>query len=327
MGFGGSPDENGETTLDALIINGVSLEVGAVGALRGVKNAIGVARAVMDYTSHTMLVGSQASDFAISMGFAAANLSTPASITQWEQWQSENCQPNMRKNVLPDATKHCGPYKPNTATPQQLTPREAASASPRSLSSRDRSRAGVDESNHDTIAMITIDVHGNMAAGTSTNGLSHKVPGRVGDGPIAGSGAWVDSDWGGCGATGDGDIMMRFQPCYQAVQNLRAGHTPRQAAEDALGRIERFFAFAGALVVVDRQGNHGAASWGMPFAYSVRMGNMNATSVVDIVPGDWLHTQPVGDAARKNRGGKQERTQEKKQAFNKKMQEHANKLH
>jgi hypothetical protein len=58
-GYGGSPDESGETTLDALIIDGVSLEVGSVGALRNVKNAIGVARAVMEYTKHTMLVGDQ----------------------------------------------------------------------------------------------------------------------------------------------------------------------------------------------------------------------------------------------------------------------------
>jgi len=307
VGFGGSPDEAGETTLDALIINGVSLEVGAVGALRGVKNAIGVARAVMDYTSHTMLVGSQATDFALNMGFPPANLSTPASLQQWQQWQQQNCQPNMRKNVLPDPTQHCGPYKPTN--PFDTDVEQAAPA--RAASVRDRSAARIDEHNHDTIGMVVIDAHGNMAAGASTNGMAHKVPGRVGDGPIAGSGAWVDSDWGGCAATGDGDIMMRFQPCYQAVQNLRAGHTPRQAAEDALGRIERFFSFSGALVVIDRQGNYGAASWDLPFSYAVRTGNMSATEVIDVVPGDWLHTKPVGDANRRNKGSRKQREQDK----------------
>lgn len=94
---------------------------------------------------------------------------------------------------------------------------------------------------------------------------------------------------------------MRFAPCYQAVQNLRAGHTPRQAAEDALGRIERFFDFQGALVVIDRQGNYGAASWGMPFAYSVRLGNMNETQVININPGEWAHATPLGDKRRNKR--------------------------
>ena len=149
--------------------------------------------------------------------------------------------------------------------------------------------------------MIVIDAHGNMAAGTSSNGASHKIPGRVGDAPIPGAGAWVDSDWGGCAATGDGDIMMRFAPCYQAVQNLRAGHDPRQAAEDSLGRIERFFNFKGALVVIDRQGNYGAASWGMPFQYSVRTGEMNSTQVIGIQPGDWKYVKPLGDE-RRNKG-------------------------
>ena len=59
MGYGGSPDENGETTLDAMVMDGASMKVGAVGALRGVKNAVGVARAVLERTRHSLLVGDQ----------------------------------------------------------------------------------------------------------------------------------------------------------------------------------------------------------------------------------------------------------------------------
>jgi len=69
VGYGGSPDENGETTLDAMLMDGASMKVGAVGALRGVKNAIGVARAVLERTRHSLLVGDQATDFAVQMGF------------------------------------------------------------------------------------------------------------------------------------------------------------------------------------------------------------------------------------------------------------------
>lgn len=60
VGYGGSPDESGETTLDAMIMDGVSQDVGAVSDLRMVKEAISVARAVMTYTTHTMLAGEAA---------------------------------------------------------------------------------------------------------------------------------------------------------------------------------------------------------------------------------------------------------------------------
>ena len=60
--------------------------------------------------------------------------------------------------------------------------------------------------------MVAIDPAGNVAAGTSTNGMTFKIPGRVGDSPIPGAGAYADSTVGGCGATGHGDILMRFLP-------------------------------------------------------------------------------------------------------------------
>lgn len=60
VGLGGSPDQNGETTLDAMIMDGNTMSVGAVGALRRVQHAISVARKVMEHTYHTLLVGEQA---------------------------------------------------------------------------------------------------------------------------------------------------------------------------------------------------------------------------------------------------------------------------
>ncbi|KAJ8298233.1 hypothetical protein KUTeg_024764, partial [Tegillarca granosa] len=96
VGYGGHPDENGETTLDAMIMDGRTMDVGAVGCLRKIKSAIAVARAVMDHTDHTLLAGELATQFAVEMGFNEDDLHTNRSIELWKQWKSNNCQPNHR---------------------------------------------------------------------------------------------------------------------------------------------------------------------------------------------------------------------------------------
>ena len=70
----------------------------------------------------------------------------------------------------------------------------------------------VNEENHDTIGVVAIDSNGHIAAGASTNGAKNKIPGRIGDSPIAGAGAYADQKVGAAAGTGDGDIMMRFLP-------------------------------------------------------------------------------------------------------------------
>ncbi|XP_062250021.1 N(4)-(beta-N-acetylglucosaminyl)-L-asparaginase isoform X1 [Platichthys flesus] len=242
VGYGGSPDESGETTLDALIMNGDTMEVGAVADLRRIKNAIGVARAVMERTDHTLLVGESASMFAENMGFPAEDLTTNKSVNIFSQWLGSNCQPNYRKNVFPDPSQHCGPYKPRA----MLKERERAT------------HANVHS--HDTIGMVAVDGDGHVAAGTSTNGMNHKVPGRVGDSPIVGAGAYADSSAGGASATGDGDIMMRFLPSYLAVELMRTGADPSAACKMAISRIKRHYSeFFGAIICANTTGHYGAA--------------------------------------------------------------------
>ncbi|XP_069049014.1 N(4)-(beta-N-acetylglucosaminyl)-L-asparaginase [Lepisosteus oculatus] len=242
VGYGGNPDETGETTLDAMIMNGDTMEVGAVGDLRRIRNAIGVARAVMEHTRHTFLVGESASIFAENMGFTAGDLTTNESFSIHRQWLNGNCQLNYRKNVSPPASKSCGPYKPSARFQDERKDRH------------------IDIHIHDTIGMIVINQKGHVAAGTSTNGARHKIPGRVGDSPIAGAGAYADSTVGGAVATGNGDIMMRFLPSFFAVELMRQGMNPAAACETAIARIkEHVPCFFGALICANATGGYGAA--------------------------------------------------------------------
>ncbi|KAF6083659.1 aspartylglucosaminidase [Phyllostomus discolor] len=249
VGFGGSPDESGETTLDAMIMDGTTMDVGAVGDLRRVKNAVGVARKVLEHTTHTLLVGESATKFAESMGFVNEDLSTDASRALHSDWLAQSCQPNCWRNVTPDPSKYCGPYKPPSILKQDGSAYKETG----------------DNYGHDTIGMVVIHKTGHTAAGTSTNGLKFKIPGRVGDSPIPGAGAYADDAAGAAAATGDGDIMMRFLPSYQAVEYMRRGESPTVACQKVISRIQKYFPkFFGAVICANVTGSYGAACNKLP---------------------------------------------------------------
>ena len=269
VGFGNHPDENGETTLDAMIMDGTTMNVGSVGCLRSIKNAIGVARRVLENTEHTLLVGELASQFAVQMGFEKESLETNSTQNEWKDWKNNNCQPNYRVNVTPNPDTSCGPYSPLNTAINTL---------------KKKAKSVINESNHDTIGMIAINKNGNVAAGTSTNGLNHKVPGRVGDSPVTGAGAYADDDVGGAVATGDGDIMMRFLPTYQIVESMRRGLSPADAAQDAITRIlKKYPSFSGAVIGVSIDGTVGAACTGFSkFDYCIRNQASESTVIASV---------------------------------------------
>ncbi|KAL3834663.1 hypothetical protein ACJIZ3_009399 [Penstemon smallii] len=264
-----------------MIMNGVTMEVGAVASMRYVSDGIKAAKLVMQHTKHTMLVGEQASIFAISMGLPGpTNLSSEESIEKWTNWKKSKCQPNFRKNVLP--VDDCGPYHAESST-MNFGEGACLDTKRTSLDNTLSYKFGIH--NHDTISMAVIDKKGHIAVGTSTNGASFKIPGRVGDGPIAGSSGYADTEVGACGATGDGDIMMRFLPCYQVVESMRLGMEPKLAAKDAISRIARKYPdFVGAVFAVDKNGVHAGACHGWTFQYSVRSPDTADVVVYTVVP-------------------------------------------
>ncbi|XP_022141260.1 probable isoaspartyl peptidase/L-asparaginase 3 isoform X2 [Momordica charantia] len=258
----------------------MTMEVGAVAAMRYIKDGIRAARLVMRHTKHTLLVGEKASAFSLSMGLPGpTNLSSPESIEKWNTWKENNCQPNFWKNVVP--LNSCGPYY--YEDPLVVTGKMCRGEDQRGTVELRSDHVGLHS--HDTISMAVIDKFGHIAVGTSTNGATFKIPGRVGDGPIAGSSAYADGDIGACGATGDGDIMMRFLPCYQVVESMRLGMEPKDAAKDAISRITRKFPdFVGAIFAVNKTGTHAGACHGWTFQYSVRNAEMLRAEVFTVLP-------------------------------------------
>ena len=127
--------------------------------------------------------------------------------------------------------------------------------------------------NHDTIALLVLGADGNLAGGCSTSGLGHKLPGRVGDSPIIGSGLYVDNEVGAAGATGLGENVMRFCGSFLVVEYMRQGLPPQAACQEAIRRIVKQERPGKQLslnfVALDKQGRHGAATSEGEFPYSV----------------------------------------------------------
>ena len=139
---------------------------------------------------------------------------------------------------------------------------------------------------HDTIAMVALGAGGAMAGGCSTSGAAGKLPGRVGDSPILGSGLYVDAEVGGAGATGIGENVMRYCATFMIVEMMRDGMDPTSACEAVIHRIARCegtYELDICFVALDRHGRVGAASSNATFPFAVTTRNTSEIRRVQAV--------------------------------------------
>jgi N4-(beta-N-acetylglucosaminyl)-L-asparaginase len=125
---------------------------------------------------------------------------------------------------------------------------------------------------HDTLALLALGTDGTIAGGCTTSGMAGKLPGRVGDSPIIGSGLYVDNDIGAAGATGVGENVMRYCATFMIVEFMRQGLSPHEAIVKTIqrivqseGRDDLHINF----VALDKHGRYGAAGTDGGFKFSV----------------------------------------------------------
>jgi beta-aspartyl-peptidase (threonine type) len=205
VGYGGYPNLLGQVELDAGIMDGHTLGVGAVGAVQGYMHPISIARRVMEELPHVLLVGQGAERFAAEMGFQREELLTADAREVWKQGLQTDIPPEVldRFAEQPDLWKWVG-----IAT--------------------DPERA------MGTVNFLAQDSQGNLCTGVSTSGWAWKYPGRIGDSPIVGAGLYADNRYGAAACTGMGEMAIRASTARSILLYLKMGMSLSDAEPRAM---------------------------------------------------------------------------------------------
>ncbi len=215
-GRGSYPNAAGDVEMDAMIMDGRDLALGAIAAVQRVRHPISLARRVMLDSDHNFFVGAGAEAFADSVGFPRCDVA----------------------DLLVGET--------DDAMPESLT-------------------LG------DTVGAVALDSRGNLAAATSTGGTVNKRPGRVGDSPLVGCGAYADNWTAAVSATGYGEALMRVVISKRVCDFVAAGLSAMSACEAAMRVLEERTGGDGGLIAIDTRGQVGLAfnTAAMPHAYAI----------------------------------------------------------
>jgi beta-aspartyl-peptidase (threonine type) len=242
---------DGKNELDAAIMDGKNLAAGAVAGLHHVKNPISLARAVMEKSPHVMMIGEGAEKFAREMKLELVDEKYFWTKDRWDA---------LQRIIKQEKEKEKG--KADGPTSQIDLLKEP-------------------ENKFGTVGAVALDKYGNLAAGTSTGGMTYKKYGRVGDVPIIGAGTYANNDTCAVSATGWGEFFIRLGVARDISALMEYRALPVQQAADLV--IQQKLQKAGGdggVIAIDKFGNMAVSfnSEGMYRAYI----NSDGKPVVEI---------------------------------------------
>jgi beta-aspartyl-peptidase (threonine type) len=215
-GRGAVFNAEGKNELDASIMEGNALNAGAVAAVHNVRNPILLARRVMTDSAHVMLMGEGAESFARQQGIAFEDDSYFYTDYRWQQLQK------AKASDRPDATFL-------SETPDQW---------------------------FSTVGAVALDQDGNLAAATSTGGMTNKQWGRVGDSPIIGAGTYADNRSCAVSATGHGEYFIRATVARDVCARVQyTGASLAEASRQVVREQLTAMGGDGGIIAVDPHGN------------------------------------------------------------------------
>jgi beta-aspartyl-peptidase (threonine type) len=215
----------GRNELDASIMEGKTKHAGAVASVTIVKNPITAARAVMEKSKHVLLIGRGAEVFATRNNLEIVD---PSYFWTEPRWRDIQKRWEQERDPKSDQSRYVNPVMP--------------------------------KHEFGTVGAIALGEDGNLAAGTSTGGMTNKAFGRVGDSPIIGAGTYADNEGAAVSCTGHGEFFIRWAVAHEVNALMKYRGLPIEKATDNVinGQLKPA-AGEGGLIALDRKGNFSAA--------------------------------------------------------------------
>lgn len=216
---------DGRNEMDASIMNGETLEAGAVAGVTTIRNPISAARAVMEKSEHVMMVGQGAEKFAKEAGLTLVD---PSYFRTEERWKG------LQKAIEEDSTKSVLDHGNRKAVLMGVKNRD---------------------NKFGTVGAVALDKKGNLAAGTSTGGMTNKKYGRVGDAPIIGAGTYANNATAGISCTGWGEFYIRSVVAHDISALMEyKGLSVADASKLVMDKVGKLGGDGG-VIALDRKGN------------------------------------------------------------------------
>jgi len=226
----------GTYELDAAVMNGATLDTGAVACVKRVRNPVLAARAVLEHSEHVLFAAEGAEAFAEAQGLELVAPEYYFTQARHDQWVRARASSGMA-----------------------LLDHDAATLAAQAAQAAGGAGGAADpidpDSKFGTVGAVACDAAGNLAAATSTGGVTNKQVGRVGDTPIVGAGCYAD-DVAAVSATGTGEMFIRTVAAYDVSAQMRyAGLSLEESARRVVMEKLPAIGGRGGLIAVDRAGN------------------------------------------------------------------------